>query len=520
MEHDIIILGSGSAGAILATRLTEDPGDSVLLLEAGPDFTSFEQTPEEIRFAYGHDRNLWARAFGRETKFGWGYTAKATEQADTMFVPRGKIIGGSSAVNAQIFLRGVPEDYDNWAQMGNDKWSFQELIPYFCKNEADLDFQGWYHGNDGPIRVRRLQHEDFLPEHRAFYDACRAKGYLDCPDNNAPESTGVGPLALNNADGIRWSTALGYLNQARHRSNLTIKANCLVLHVIFEGKRAVGVSVESRGEIFNVYGQKILLCAGAIGSPHILMLSGIGPADHLTEMDISVVQDLPGVGQNLRDHPQVGVTLKAKEAFLTKGTEPRLQVGLRYTASDSDLRNDMFILPASFATSEGYYRMSESPPLGFYIVACLYLAAGAGEIRLSSSDPYQKPLLDYNYLAEAVDRKRLREAVRIIIDMTDHKAFEEIIAERVSPSDAHLATDNSLDEWLMCQVSTSHHSSSTCKMGPESDQMAVVDQHGKVHGLEGLWVADASIMPDCVRANTNATTMIIGERISDFIRSV
>jgi len=520
MEHDIIILGSGSAGAILATRLTEDPGNSVLLLEAGPDFTSFEQTPEEIRFAYGHDRNLWARAFGRETKFGWEYTAKATEQADTMFVPRGKIIGGSSAVNAQIFLRGVPEDYDNWAQMGNDKWSFQELIPYFCKNEDDLDFQGWYHGNEGPIRVRRLRHEDFIPEHRAFYNACRAKGYPDCPDNNAPESTGVGPLALNNADGIRWSTALGYLNQARHRSNLTIKANCLVLHIIFEGKKAVGVSVESRGEIFNVYGQKIIVCAGAIGSPHILMLSGIGPADHLAEMDISVIQDLPGVGQNLRDHPQVGVTLKAKEAFLTQGTEPRLQVGLRYTASDSNLRNDMFILPASFATNEGYYRISESPPVGFYIVACLYLAAGAGEIKLSSSDPYQKPLLDYNYLAEPVDRKRLREAVRIIIDLTNHKAFEEIIAERISPSDVHLATDNSLDEWLMCQVSTSHHSSSTCKMGPKSDQMAVVDQHGKVHGLEGLWVADASIMPDCVRANTNATTMIIGERISDFIRSV
>ena len=518
MKYDTIIVGSGSAGGILAARLSEDANRSVLLLEAGPDFPTLEQLPDEIRFAYGHDPNLWARAFGHETKFGWGYIARATDQYPNMLVPRGKLVGGSSAVNAQIFLRGVPEDYDSWAGLGNDKWSYRELIPYFCRNEADPDFHDDFHGADGPIPVRRFQECEFLPEQRAFYDVCRARGYPDCPDNNAPDSTGVGALALNNVDGIRWSTAIGYLNPARHRVNLTIKGNCSVHRVLFEGNRAVGVLVESGGEKFRVNGDEIILCAGAIGSPHLLMLSGIGPADHLREMDIPVVHDTPGVGQNLRDHPQVTIALKAKEAFLTNGTEPRLQMGLRYTAHGSELRNDMFILPASYGTDEGYYRISRSKPFGFCITTCIYLAVGAGEITLASSDPHEHPVLDYNYLAESFDRDRLREAVRMAVVLAEHEAYEEIVAERVTPTEDSLKTDAGLDEWLMQEVTTSHHSSSTCAMGPESDSMAVVDQFGKVHGIKGLRVADASIMPDCIRANTNVTTMVIGERISDFMR--
>ena len=517
MNYDTIIVGAGSAGAILATRLTEDPGRSVLLLEAGPDFPEFEQVPDEIKFGYGRDRNIWARAFGRDTKFGWGYSARATDKVPDMLVPRGKIVGGSSAVNAQIFLRGVPEDYDGWASLGNDEWSFDQLLPYFRKNEADPDFSDSFHGASGPIRAQRFNYEELNPEHQAFYDACRAAGYPDRPDHNAPDSSGVGPLALNNPDGIRWSTAIGYLSQARHRLNLTIKADCLVHRVLFEGRRAVGLEVESGDEMFNVYGEELLLCGGAIGSPHILMLSGIGPADDLRSVGVEVVRGLPGVGQNLRDHPQVPVKLRAKEEFLPDGTEPRLQVALSYTARGSDLRNDMFILPVTFATEEGLYVESDSMPFGFYVVACIYLAASAGEIKLASSDPHVQPALDYNYLAEPSDRERLREAVRIVIDLISRREFKELIAERIGPTDADLATDEALDEWMIREVSTSHHVSATCKMGPGSDPMAVVDQYGKVHGVEGLRVADASIMPDCIRANTNVTSMVIAERIADFI---
>ncbi len=517
--YDHIIVGSGAGGAVLAARLSEDPERSVLLLEAGPDFAHRDQLPEEIKYAYGRDQNIWARAFGYSTRFGWDFRARGTDLAPEIFIPRGKIIGGSTSVNAQIFLRGVPEDYDNWAAGGNDQWSFERLLPYFCKLETDLDYgRAPYHGSDGPIRARRFKPHEWLPEQSAFYHAARAAGYPDCPDHNDPPSTGVGHLALNNPEGIRWSTAIGYLEPARQRPNLEIKADCLVHRVLFAGRRAIAVELEDNGGIRKIGGGEIILGGGAIGSPHILLHSGVGPAAHLEHMGIRVVHDLPGVGQNLRDHPQVPVTLKTREGVHLSGLDPRLQVGLRYTAAGSELRNDMFILPLSCASEEGPMVISSSRPFGFYLLSCLYLAAGAGHLELASTDPRVQPRLDYNYLAESFDRQRLREAVRITIDLLDHPAFREIVEERMAPTDAELESDAALDHWMARVIATSHHVSSTCKMGPAADPLAVVDQHARVHGMENLRVADAAIMPDCVRANTNASTMMIGERVADFIR--
>ena len=520
MEYDTIIVGAGTAGAILASRLSEDPARSVLLLEAGPDYPSLEETPEEIKFGYGNRADVAARAFGPDSKYDWNFVARATDQAPPMAVPRGRLTGGSSAVNAQIFLRGLPEDYDSWAALGNDKWSYSQLLPYFLKVETDVDFRNALHGTDGPIIVRRFQREEWNSDQQAFYRACRAAGYPDCPDHNEPDSTGVGATPLNNPGRIRWSTAIGYLSWARHRTNLTIMAGYTAHRVLFEGKRAAGIEVERAGDVTAHRGQELVLCAGAIGSPQILLLSGVGPAEQLHGLGIPVVQDLPGVGGNLRDHPGNFVTWQAKQGFSLDGEAPMFQVELQYTARGSRNRNDVIIHPASHAHQSSFRGYNPHKAPGITLVTILALAVGSGELRLESADPHVPPRLDYNYGRERFDRERLQEAVHICLELAGREGLKEIVDERIAPSDADLRSEESLGEWIMRDVTTRHHISCTARMGPSSDPMAVVDQHGVVHGVERLRVADASIMPDCIRANTNATVMVIAERVADFMRSV
>ena len=308
MKYDTIVIGAGSAGAIVATRLSEDPGRSVLLLEAGPDYPNLEHLPDELKYGYATGTDIMT------SDHNWQFIGKSTDTAGPLLVPRGKVTGGSSAINGQVFLRGVPEDYEAWAAMGNNQWAFQELTPYFRRIEADTEFGAQdIHNADGPIIVRRFPRAEWLPDQAAFYTACRDAGFDDSPDHNAPDVSGVGAVPLNNPDGIRWSTALGYLNMARHRLNFTIKPNCTVHRLRFAGQRVTGVEVESGGERFVVEGEEIVLSGGAIGSPHILMLSGVGPAEHLREVGVTPVHDLPGVGTKLARSPHcVSGVLKRK----------------------------------------------------------------------------------------------------------------------------------------------------------------------------------------------------------------
>ena len=506
---DSIIVGSGSAGSILANRLTEDSNRNILLIEAGNDYSNFESMPENVYF--GH-RNVSSLPSLESDPSNWAYRAESTTNGPEIPIPRGKVIGGSSSINAQILLRGIREDYDRWAEFGNNKWSFDEVLPYFIKLENDIDFPNdKYHGKEGYIKVKRVPENEWDPIHKAFYDSCIDYGFPACADHNKPDSTGVGALGFNQIDGVRQSTAITYLNDVRHRPNLNIKSNCYVKKIIFDNNIAIGVEVVSESKTFKIFSDQIIISAGAIESPKLLLNSGIGNPEKFTKHGIETVAELPGVGNNLRDHPMTFITWNSKPGYSAPvNNYSRVAMALRYTSKSSNWKNDMIVYMDSSDDKTTFYPLA---PKGIRANLTLNLEESSGEISLNEKDPDLYPKLSYNYLSTDNDINRFVEGVKILEDIGNNKEFQKYADEMILPDTNTRKDDKLLKKWLHGKMVTGHHSSGTCKMG--SDPLAVVDQAGSVIGTENLKVVDASIMPDCIRANTNATVMLIAERIID-----
>ncbi|MGZ6992309.1 MAG: mycofactocin dehydrogenase MftG [Ilumatobacteraceae bacterium] len=494
------MVGAGSAGCALAARLSEDDSRSVLLLEAGSDFTGSTQFPAELL-----DASAMAGAADGHAA-NWALDARLTGSR-RITVPRGKVMGGSSTVNGGVFVRATADDFDRWAALGNDEWSFAKVLPFLRRLEDDRDFgDDRFHGRGGPMPVTRSTPADDHPLSQAFLAACADLGFSEELDKNAPGAAGYGPLPRNVVDGVRVNAAMAYIAPHRDRPNLTIESKVAARRIVFSGGRATGVEVERSGAVQTFSGDEIVLCAGAVMSPHLLLLSGVGPAMQLRRHDVTVVADLPGVGTRCRDHPQLFLGIEPAQPLRRRATVGVVEVGL-----DTVVDGAPVAMMPYLASMAELVPGSGASAVELVIGVLLERAESAVEIELVSSDPRQAPAIDYHSLESAVDQAHLRKAAEIGLAIIDSSAMRGLQLRRTTP-----ATDADLDDWMRHNITTAVHLCSSAPMGPDADPLAVVDQYCRVRGVDGLRVIDTSILPSAPSRGPACTAVLIGERAAAF----
>jgi choline dehydrogenase len=526
LTFDYVIVGAGSAGCVLADRLSADGRNQVCVLEyGGSDRSIIIQMPAALAMPM------------RSPTYNWGYHTEPEPGLGgrSLHCPRGKVIGGSSSVNGLVYVRGNPRDFDRWESEGASGWGYRHVLPYFRRAESRRDGGDAYRGDRGPLATRYGKLRN--PLYRAFVEAGKQAGYPATDDINGASQEGFGRIDMTVKKGWRWSTANAYLKPAMRRPNLTVITGALATRILFEGRRAVGVAYEKNGRAYEVRAQReVVLSGGPINNPQLLKLSGIGPAGELRQHGIDVVHDLPGVGENLQDHLEFYFQVASRQPitlYSWQGLVGRARVGARWLAFRTGLGASNHFETGGFIRSRpgveypdiqyhflplavSYDGMNLASEHGFQAHVGPMRSRSKGWVRLKSADPHEHPRIFFNYMSHPDDWTEMRACVRLTREIFAQPAFEPYRGREMQPG-SHVVSDEDIDAFIRDKAETAYHPSCTCRMGATDDPLAVVDPQTRVIGLGGLRIADSSIMPSITTGNLNAPTIMIGEKAADHI---